>query len=213
MSTPPFIPADHLGAVNRALTTTTRGGEELRVLVVERSYDADPDEVWDALTTKERIPRWLMPVTGDFEVGGRYQLEGNAGGEILACDRPKLLSITWAYGDMMSWVDATLTASGGRTLLRLEHSAPVPPEQWKEFGPSAVGIGWEQMLLGLALHLSAPEAEKMDPMSPDALPAMIEHTKGSAAAWVEADIAFGTSPDQARAAGERCVAAYTAMPD
>lgn len=99
----------------------------------------------------------------------------------------------------------------------------VPPEQWKEFGPSAVGIGWEQMLLGLTLHLSAPapDAEKMDPMSPDALPAMrriepvemIEHTQGSAAAWVEADIAFGTDPDHARAAGEHCVAASTAMPE
>lgn len=213
MSTPPFIPADHLGAVSRELTTTTRGDEELRVLIVERSYDATRDEVWDALTTKERIPRWLMPVTGDFEVGGRYQLEGNAGGEILSCERPRLLSITWVYGEMESWVDATLTSLDGRTLLRLEHAAPVPPEQWKEFGPSAVGIGWEQMLLGLALHLTAPEAAKMDPMSAEALPAMIEHTRGAGAAWVEADITFGTDPEQARGAGERCVAAYTTIPE
>ena len=202
-----------VSAVRRAIGSRTLEAGEARVLTISRVYPTTPADLWDACTDIERIPRWFLPITGELKIGGSYQLEGNAGGEILACDRPKLLSITWDYGDMKSWVDATLTAVGGRTLLRLEHSAPVPPEQWKEFGPSAVGIGWEQMLLGLALHLSAPEAEKMDPMSPEALPAMIEHTQGSAAAWVEADIAFGTSPDQARAAGERCVAAYTAFPE
>ena len=31
----------------------------------------------------ERIPRWFLPVSGDLRLGGRYQLEGNAGGEVL----------------------------------------------------------------------------------------------------------------------------------
>lgn len=48
-----------------------------------RTYDADVDDVWDALTNPERLPRWFSPVTGDFRVGGAYQIEGNAGGQIL----------------------------------------------------------------------------------------------------------------------------------
>lgn len=205
-----FTPADHLGAVDRALSTTTRDGQELRVLVVTRTFDAPPDEVWDALTTAERIDRWLMPVSGDLRLGGRFQLEGNAGGEVLACEPPERLSITWEY-DGMSWVDATLTPEGDRTMLRLEHSAPVPPEMWEQFGPGAVGIGWEMMLMGLGEHLAAPEWRR--PETPEEMPDLSSFMAGSSAAWGDADAAFGTDPEQARAAAARCLAAYTAAPD
>jgi len=205
-----FTPADHLGAADRALSTTTRDGQELRVLVVTRTFDAPPDEVWDALTTAERINRWLMPVSGDLRLGGRFQLEGNAGGEVLACEPPERLSVTWEY-DGTSWVDATLTPEGDRTHLRLEHSAPVPPEMWEQFGPGAVGIGWEMMLMGLGEHLAAPGWSR--PETPDEMPDLSGFMSASSAAWGEADAAFGTDPEQARAAAARCLAAYTAAPD
>ena len=44
--------------------------------------------MWDACTDPERIGRWFLPVSGDLRLGGRYQLEGNAGGEILRCEPP-----------------------------------------------------------------------------------------------------------------------------
>ena len=57
------------------------------------------EDVWDACTTAERIGRWLMPVSGDLRrLGGKYQLEGNAGGEIVSCEPPRLLRVTWALG-------------------------------------------------------------------------------------------------------------------
>ena len=34
-------PADHLGAVDRSLSTMIRDGQELRLLTVTRTYDAD----------------------------------------------------------------------------------------------------------------------------------------------------------------------------
>ncbi len=34
-------------------------------------------------------------------------------------------------------------------------------EIWRQFGPGAVGIGWDSMLLGLAIHLST--GESIDP--------------------------------------------------
>ena len=46
----------------------------------------------------ERISRWFLPISGDYRLGGRYQLEGNAGGEILECDRPHLLRVSWVFG-------------------------------------------------------------------------------------------------------------------
>ncbi|WP_435771526.1 SRPBCC family protein [Nocardioides sp. SYSU DS0651] len=204
-----YSPADHLGAVERALSSTTRDGQELRVLTVTRTFDATPEVVWDALTTAERIERWMMPVSGDLRLGGRFQLEGQAGGEILACDPPQRLSITWEY-DGMSWVDVSLVAADGGTALTLEHSAPVPPEKWEQFGPGAVGIGWEMALMGMAEHLAAPSAPRP---APEELPDLTDYLRASSTAWAEADVAAGTDPDQAQAAADRCFAAYTGAPE
>jgi uncharacterized protein YndB with AHSA1/START domain len=203
-----FTPADHLGAVRRRLSTVTRDGEELRLLTVERTYDAAPDEVWDALTTAERITRWMMPVTGDLEVGGRFQLEGNAGGEVLDCVRPERLAITWEYGGMVSWVDVSLRPTDAGTLLQLDHTAPVDPGMWEQFGPGAVGIGWELGLMGLAEHLADPTIVPRELVGD-----LGDYTRASSEAWGEASIAAGTDPEQARAAAERCTAAYTAPPE
>jgi len=39
---------------------------------------------------------------------------------------------------------------------------------------------------------------------------LADYMRDSSAAWGEASIAAGTDPDEARAAAERCAAAYTA---
>jgi uncharacterized protein YndB with AHSA1/START domain len=41
------------------------------------------------------IPRWFLPIAGDLRLGGRFQLEGNAGGEITECRPPRRLAVTW----------------------------------------------------------------------------------------------------------------------
>lgn len=208
-----FSPAEHLGAVQRALATVDRDGVEMRRLTLDRTFAATPAEVWDALTAPERIPRWFLPVSGDLKVGGRYQFEGQAGGDILACEPPQRLSTTWEYGGDVSWLDVTLTPTDAGTLLTLEHTAPVSPETWEQFGPGAVGIGWEQGLLGLALHLSAPDAPAPDVTAPEFTAPMTELITASNQAWAEASIAAGTDPEAARAAARRCLAAYTAPPE
>ncbi|WP_308168107.1 hypothetical protein [Nonomuraea sp. NEAU-A123] len=45
--------------------------------------------MWDACTSAEHIPRWFLPIEGDLRAGGCYRLEGNAGGEVLACEPPR----------------------------------------------------------------------------------------------------------------------------
>src|SRR5918994_4900709 len=128
----PIPPHDQLQAVVRGLSTTERDGHELRLMTVERRYPARPDEVRDALTDPERIPRWLVPVSGDLRVGGHYQLEGQAGGEVLRCTPPTELSLTWEYGGQGGWVDVTLSTIGDETRLLLEHTAPVDPGMWEQ---------------------------------------------------------------------------------
>ena len=112
--------------------------------------------MWDALTDPTRISRWFLPVSGDFRLGGRYQFEGNAGGKVVACDRPHRLLVTWEMGEGQpaSEVELRLSPAGDdATTFVLEHTAIVPDEMWDQFGPGAVGVGWDGGVLGLALHL------------------------------------------------------------
>ena len=118
-------------------------------MLLRRTYEAPIDDVWDALTNPERIGRWFLPIDGDYRLGGRYQFEGNAGGEIVACERPHRLRVTWVLGEPAtetdtSEVEVRLSPAGDEaTVFELEHTAIVPDEMWGEYGPGAVGVGWE----------------------------------------------------------------------
>ena len=86
-------------AVQREVGSGTLAAGEARAIRLRRTYDAPIEDVWDALTDPERIGRWFLPISGDYRIGGRYQFEGNAGGEIVACERPHRLRATWVYGE------------------------------------------------------------------------------------------------------------------
>ena len=73
---------------------------------VPESSALTPEDLWDALTSKERLPRWFAQVDGDLQLGGRFQVKGNAGGTITACAPPKSFSATWEFGGGVSWIKA-----------------------------------------------------------------------------------------------------------
>ena len=200
--------------IRREVRTGARDGRPTKIAVARRTYSADQHDLWDALTNPERIPRWFLPVEGDLRVGGRYQLVGNAGGVVERCDAPTSFAATWEMGDMVSWLEVTLTSVTEGTELELVHEAFVDPELWGQFGPSAVGIGWDLGLLGLGMHLASGEA--VDPqLAADFLtwPEGIAFARASAAGWAEAATADGDDAVQARESAERTVAAYTAVPE
>src|SRR5215207_937092 len=100
--------AQHMGAVVRTVENREHGGSLARVVVASRTYDTTVEDLWDALTNKERIPRWFLPVSGELRLGGRYQLQGNAGGTITRCDPPRALGLTWEFGGQTTWLDVRL---------------------------------------------------------------------------------------------------------
>jgi uncharacterized protein YndB with AHSA1/START domain len=61
-----------IGAVTREVTGREHNGRPARVVRASRTYDTTMDDVWDAITSAERIPRWFLPVSGDLRLGGRY---------------------------------------------------------------------------------------------------------------------------------------------
>ncbi len=112
-------------------------------------------------------------MSGDLQLGGHYQLEGNAGGTVQTCEPPQggiaSYSATWEYGGGVTWITVRLEAVGAdATRFELEHVAPVasiPDEMWDAYGPAGTGMGWDSGLLGLSLHLTDPDARPEDPMA------------------------------------------------
>jgi uncharacterized protein YndB with AHSA1/START domain len=188
---------EHINAVQREVSRT---GETVTVLM-RRSYQAAPEELWDALTDPERMRRWFMPVSGELRVGGTFQLEGNAGGEILECEPPKRFRVT--FGGPTSLLELRLTpASGSSTELELEHSmseAPAPGGS----GALWVGPGWDGGLLGLGLYVSGELPEDADPVEMANSPEVVKYNEQSVRVWIEAVRASGTTSEEDLAAAAK----------
>jgi uncharacterized protein YndB with AHSA1/START domain len=201
----------YIGAVTREVHTREYEGRPARVVSAACAYDATLDEVWDAITNAERIPRWFLPISGDLRLGGRYQLEGNAGGEITGCDPPRLLDLTWEFGGQVSWVRVRLTElSDGGTSLRLEHIAHVPDDFWNQYGPGAAGVGWDLALLGLGRHLETGAAVDLKQAAEWPTTENGKDFVGrSSEEWGRASIEAGTAESAAREAAGRTTAFYT----
>ena len=134
-------------------------------------------------------------------MGGRYQIEGNASGEVLSCEPPKRFEITWVYDGEMSWVTVELSGKpgGAEATLELRHTAHPPEQFWDQFGPGAVGVGWDLSLLGLALYVDSGEA--VDPAEAEAWSTSPEGKAFVVAAsqdWGAAAIADGDDPETAQ---------------
>ena len=182
--------------------------DDARVVLLSRTYDAPVEDVWEACTDAERIARWFLPVTGELRLGGRYQLQGNAGGEVRECEPPHRFLVTWGMSeDDRSTVELRLApADDGATELTLEHVAVVPPEFWDQFGPGAVGVGWDLALVGLAAHVAGVDLG--DPATLETSPEMRALQTASAQLWRGAHEASGADPAAAEAAAAATTAFY-----
>jgi len=201
------------GAEFREVQDRTRDGQAVRVVVGTRLYATDRDDLWNALTDEERLPRWFLPVTGQLELGGRFQLEDNAAGSILQCDPPEALEVTWEFGGHVSWVHVRLAQDEGGTRLTLEHLIPkdeASEKHWKQYGPGATGVGWDLGFLGLALHLDSG-GQPIDRSRNDAWLASDDgkaFMRTSSELWREAHVKAGEDPEVAEALARRTAEFY-----
>lgn len=198
----PFDLAAHLGAMSRTVENLERDGQPAKAVIASRRYDTDAADLWHALTTPERLQRWFSPVTGDLRLGGRFHVENNASGTITACEPHRHIAGTWEFAGAVSWIELDLTPDGEGTRLELRHIAPIN-EHWDNFGPGAVGVGWELGFLGLAAHLESPEddvrAEGTGWETSDEYKGLV---RASSDGWGQAAIAAGENREHALAAAE-----------
>ncbi|KAA9156165.1 polyketide cyclase [Microbacterium lushaniae] len=207
-----------IDAVTRAVRTEEVDGASCHAQSLTRTYPSPLADVWEATTTAERIARWFAPVEGDLRLGGHYQVVGNAGGTVEACSPPEgdsaAYRLTWEFGGGMSWVTVALRAVGEEatelTLTHIARAEDLPPGFWEQFGPGATGVGWDQGLLGLSLHLTGAPGPR--PEDADTWPLTEEgraFTRRAADAWAHAHIAAGADADAAARAGAATYAFYS----
>ena len=197
--------AQHLQAVHREVSHTGADNEMVAV-VMRRTYQAEINDVWSAVTDPERVRRWFLPLTGDLRVGGSFQLEGNAGGDILDCARPDRLRVT--FGGPDSIVELRLAAvDESTTTLELDHRVPLAMAG-SVAGSIFVGPGWDGAFLGLALFLAGEVAD--DPVAAANSPEAQEYSRQSVDRWVDVSTRSGlASEDEIAGAKTMALAQYS----
>ena len=117
----PMTSSEHAG---QRILGTLGSADGVGVVRVQDRVDASIDAVWSALTDPVRLGHWLGEVQGDLRLGGEYQArffssgwEGT--GRVEACEQPRhLLVRTRQSGKTVDqFIEATLTADGGQTVL------------------------------------------------------------------------------------------------
>lgn len=145
-----------LGDTHREIVRRQIPAGDARAAVIRRHYDAPIEEVWAACTEPDRLNRIFLTVTGDLRAGGTFQFEGNAGGEILRCEPPRLLTVSWAYADRpVDQVELRLEpgADGGTWLTFVHASTENVFSNDPETGNWGVGPAWELSLDALEKYL------------------------------------------------------------
>ncbi len=118
----------------------TTAGKDETTLVIRRSFDADMETLFRALTDPQALKDWFGPgaarvnhATSDLRVGGKWAIGMTGGdgeahdvsGEYVEIDVPRKIVFTWAWRstpDRVSRVTYTLAPEGaGRTRLTLTH--------------------------------------------------------------------------------------------
>jgi uncharacterized protein YndB with AHSA1/START domain len=197
---------EELSAIHRTVALDAENGTVSITLV--RTFAADVEEVWHALTGHKRLARWFSPVEGDFEVGGYFHVEGNASGEIRRCDRPSLLEVT--FGSPESVVDVGLEGSAEQTTLTLKHSVPLAVAG-SGAGALFVGPGWDGTLLALGRYLAGESVGH--PIKAAKAPEVIDFNRGSLIHWTQVVESSGTATaEQIGGAREAAITQYTTGP-
>jgi len=119
---------------------------QTRSVVVEREIPYSPEKIWRALTQPHLIEEWLMKNDFAPAVDHKFRFSADWGGvdcKVLAIERNKSLSYSWAAMGLESVVTWTLTRTGAGTHLRMEH-AGFPMDRNQAY--QGATYGWRQFI-------------------------------------------------------------------
>ncbi|TMI66468.1 MAG: SRPBCC domain-containing protein [Bacteroidetes bacterium] len=130
--------------------------------VIERTYNAPIEKVWNALTDKDQMKKWYFDLA-EFKpvVGFEFQFygQGHKGEQYLHLCKVtqvvpgKKISYTWSYDkyEGVSEVSFELFVEGDKTRLKLTHEGlETFPSNNPDFAKQSFSDGWT-MLIGTLL--------------------------------------------------------------
>jgi len=152
-----------------------RRADGVDLLVFDRSFAAPLAQVWEAVTTSQRLARWIGTWSGD-PASGTVQLQMNAEGDdvppetyqILECISPRRL-VLHAEDDLGIW-DITLELSEVGAATTLTFSQVIHDRTVLD----SVGPGWDYYLDRLVAAESGADVGALD-FEADYFPALQPH--------------------------------------
>ena len=190
-------------------------GKLCRIVRIGKNYAIGIEKIWEAITHENQIPNWFLPISGDLVLGGNYQLEGNAKGQILLCTAPTDFKITWEFMGDVSWVTVNLQEHNNKTLLILSHIMNYGKEDpfWARYGPGATGVGWSLGFLGLTNYLKSGSSVIEEGQKWLGTEEGRTYVRNSSDAWADVHIATGEKPEIAQGMANETYKFYTGITD
>ena len=202
--------SDLARSIAHSLTSGSKDERETRSVTLSREFSVPVAELWSAITTADRIGKWMTAVSGDLRLGGRYQLEGNAGGSVTACEPERSFEITWEYAGAVGWVSVAVEeVTDSRSRLTLTHTDHVYEEFWNQYGPGGTGVGWDLSFLGLARHVERGEQQPPETEGWESSPEGVAFVTACSNDWADVSIQWGSQEVEARRVAANTTAFYT----
>ncbi len=133
--------------------------KKAKPLIVERTFNASPEKIWQALTDPQQMKEWYFDLPGfRAELGYQFQFTGGPAPErqylhlceVTAVVPNRQLAYSWRYdgcaGD--SFVEFLLTEKGGgKTQVRVTHRGlETFPADLPDFASGNFKAGWTAIL-------------------------------------------------------------------
>jgi uncharacterized protein YndB with AHSA1/START domain len=142
------------GALTKIIGTV-REVDGTGVVRVESRFTTSAEDLWEALTTPERLARWLGDVSGDLQPGGAFAATFTSSwsgtGLVEVCEPPRRLRVRMSDEGEETLVEARVEPDEHGALLVVEESGlPLP-------SLPAYGAGWQVHVEDLGHHLAGTE--------------------------------------------------------
>lgn len=138
--------------------TITRRGDAY-VLVYDEVYATSRADLWDAVTSPDRLARWMAPYSGDLHLGGTWEVSGSDGvpwcrGTVTDCEPGRTFTTTWhATDEDPTELVVTVQDTDGGARLTLVHTG---------IRSIFYGAGWQTYLELLERGVAAPSDQLVD---------------------------------------------------
>ncbi len=158
-----------------------------RTVTISQTYGTDIDDLWDACTNPERIPRWFLPITGELGSAVAISSRATRAGRSRSASRRNGLFATWEIGGDVNWIEVRLARAIGADATRARAHRARRRRHVDAVRSGRRGIGWDMALIGLVPHLASG-----DPVD-----------RESAMAWMTSEAGRNSSRRAARAGARR----------